>query len=47
MLGLDDKRATSLMRTRIEIIGESYRDKHRLDPDRPKPSKTRVRRKKS
>jgi DNA replication protein DnaC len=30
---------------RIEIIGESYRDKHRLDPDRPKPASTRSRRK--
>lgn len=30
---------------RIEILGESYRDKHRLDPDRPKPTTTRSRRK--
>lgn len=32
---------------RIEILGESYRDKHRLDPDRPKPSATKSRRKRS
>jgi DNA replication protein DnaC len=31
---------------RLEILGESYRDKHRLDPDRPKPSTTKSRRKK-
>jgi DNA replication protein DnaC len=30
---------------RIEIVGESYRDKHRLDPDRPKPASPRSRRK--
>lgn len=30
---------------RIEIVGESYRDQHRLDPDRPKPATTRSRRK--
>jgi len=30
---------------RVEIIGESYRDKHRLDPDRPKPSTSKSRRK--
>ena len=30
---------------RVEIVGESYRDKHRLDPDRPKPSTTKSRRK--
>jgi hypothetical protein len=29
---------------RVEIVGESYRDAHRLDPDRPKPS-TKSRRK--
>jgi hypothetical protein len=32
---------------RVEIVGESYRDKHRLDPDRPKPSTTKTRRKKT
>ncbi len=32
---------------RLEIIGESYRDKHRLDPDRPKPAPSRSRRKRS
>jgi DNA replication protein DnaC len=32
---------------RVEILGESYRDKHRLDPDRPKPSTTKSRRKRS
>lgn len=31
---------------RVEIIGESYRDAHRLDPDRPKPS-TKSRRKRA
>jgi DNA replication protein DnaC len=30
---------------RIEILGESWRDKHRLDPDRPTPSPSRSRRK--
>ena len=30
---------------RVEILGESYRDKHRLDPDRPKPTTPRPRRK--
>ena len=30
---------------RVEIIGESYRDKHRLDPDRPKPTSPKSRRK--
>jgi DNA replication protein DnaC len=30
---------------RIEILGESYRDKHRLDPDRPKPTSPKSRRK--
>ena len=30
---------------RIEIIGESWRDKHRLDPDRPPPKPSRSRRK--
>jgi len=30
---------------RLEIQGESYRDKHRLDPDRPAPSTTKSRRK--
>jgi DNA replication protein DnaC len=30
---------------RVEIIGESYRDKHRLDPDRPKPTSSKSRRK--
>jgi DNA replication protein DnaC len=30
---------------RVEILGESYRDKHRLDPDRPKPPTPRLRRK--
>lgn len=30
---------------RVEIVGESYRDKHRLDPDRPKPSTSKSRRK--
>jgi DNA replication protein DnaC len=30
---------------RVEIVGESYRDKHRLDPDRPKASTTKSRRK--
>lgn len=30
---------------RVEIVGESYRDQHRLDPDRPKPATTRSRRK--
>lgn len=28
---------------RIEIVGESYRDKHRLDPDRPPPSTSKSR----
>lgn len=32
---------------RIEILGESWRDKHRLDPDRPPPSPSRSRRKRS
>jgi DNA replication protein DnaC len=32
---------------RVEIIGESYRDKHRLDPDRPKPTSTKSRRKRA
>ena len=30
---------------RIEILGESWRDKHRLDPDRPPPKPSRSRRK--
>jgi len=30
---------------RVEIIGDSYRDKHRLDPDRPKPTSPKSRRK--
>jgi DNA replication protein DnaC len=30
---------------RIEIVGESWRDKHRLDPDRPPPKPSRSRRK--
>ncbi len=29
---------------RLEILGESYRDKHRLDPDRPAPSTSKSRR---
>jgi DNA replication protein DnaC len=32
---------------RIEIIGESWRDKHRLDPDRPSPKPSRSRRKRA
>jgi DNA replication protein DnaC len=32
---------------RIEILGESWRDKHRLDPDRPTPSPSRSRRKRT
>jgi hypothetical protein len=32
---------------RVEIVGESYRDKHRLDPDRPEPSTSKSRRKRS
>jgi DNA replication protein DnaC len=32
---------------RIEILGESWRDKHRLDPDRPTPSPSRSRPKRS
>jgi DNA replication protein DnaC len=32
---------------RLEIIGDSYRDKHRLDPDRPKPTSAKSRRKRS
>lgn len=32
---------------RVEIVGESYRDKHRLDPDRPKPSTSKSRRKRT
>lgn len=32
---------------RIEIIGESWRDKHRLDPDRPPPKPSRSRRKRT
>jgi DNA replication protein DnaC len=28
---------------RVEIVGESYRDKHRLDPDRPPPSTSKSR----
>lgn len=32
---------------RVEITGESYRDKHRLDPDRPKPASPKSRRKRS
>lgn len=32
---------------RIEILGESWRDKHRLDPDRPTPSPSRPRRKRA
>jgi len=28
---------------RVEILGESYRDKHRLDPDRPPPSTSKSR----
>jgi DNA replication protein DnaC len=30
---------------RVEIVGESWRDKHRLDPDRPPPKPSRSRRK--
>ena len=30
---------------RLEILGESWRDKHRLDPDRPPPKPSRSRRK--
>jgi len=30
---------------RVEINGESWRDKHRLDSDRPKPAPSRSRRK--
>lgn len=30
---------------RLEILGDSWRDKHRLDPDRPTPSPSRSRRK--
>ena len=30
---------------RVEILGESWRDKHRLDTDRPKPAPSRSRRK--
>jgi DNA replication protein DnaC len=30
---------------RVEIIGDSYRDKHRLDPDRPKATSPKSRRK--
>lgn len=30
---------------RVEIIGESWRDKHRLDSDRPPPKPSRSRRK--
>jgi DNA replication protein DnaC len=30
---------------RIEILGESWRDKHRLEPDRPPPKPSRSRRK--
>jgi DNA replication protein DnaC len=29
---------------RVEIVGESWRDKHRLDPDRPPPKPSRSRR---
>jgi DNA replication protein DnaC len=32
---------------RVEIIGDSYRDKHRLDPDRPKPTASKSRRKRT
>jgi DNA replication protein DnaC len=32
---------------RIEILGESWRDKHRLDTDRPDPTPSRSRRKRS
>jgi len=33
---------------RVEIVGESYRDKHRLDPDRPQqPSTSKSRRKRA
>lgn len=32
---------------RVDILGESYRDKHRLDPDRPKPTTSKSRRKSS
>jgi DNA replication protein DnaC len=32
---------------RIEILGESWRDKHRLDPDRPPPKPSRSRRKRA
>lgn len=32
---------------RVEIIGESWRDKHRLDPDRPPPKPSRSRRKRA
>jgi DNA replication protein DnaC len=32
---------------RVEIVGESYRDKHRLDPDRPRPSTSKSRRKRT
>src|SRR6185369_14536178 len=32
---------------RVEILGESWRDKHRLDPDRPDPPPSRSRRKRT
>lgn len=32
---------------RVEILGESWRDKHRLDPDRPPPKPSRSRRKRA
>ncbi len=32
---------------RVEIIGDSYRDKHRLEPDRPKPAGSKARRKRA
>jgi DNA replication protein DnaC len=32
---------------RLEILGEPWRDKHRLDPDRPDPTPSRSRRKRS
>ena len=31
----------------VEILGESWRDKHRLDPDRPPPPPSRSRRKRT
>jgi len=32
---------------RVEILGESWRDKHRLDTDRPAPPPSRSRRKRT